>query len=88
MNLSQEAIGHKGSNFYSKGSVAVFLRKPIATCAFQGRSRPLPPLDTSLLLNCYFKALANVTRRLQEFATVELNLLNVGPNFSPNYETL
>ena len=39
-NLPREAIGPKGV------SVPVFLRKPIATCDFQGGSRhPVPPLD-------------------------------------------
>ena len=34
--VPQEAVGPKGSNRFSRGSIPVFLRKPILTCNFQG----------------------------------------------------
>ena len=45
-DLPREAIGPNGSNCFSRGSIPVFLRKPIATCAFQGGWvwTPAPPL--------------------------------------------
>ena len=53
MNLHQEAIGHKGSNGFSRGFIPVFLRKPKTTCDFPGgggggmdpQSPPPPPAD-------------------------------------------
>ena len=49
-DLTQEAIGPFGSNCFSRGSIPVFLRKPIATSDFSGvgggggSSPPLPSL--------------------------------------------
>ena len=42
----QEAIGPKGANCFSRGSVPEFLRKPIITCSFPreggGSGTPVP----------------------------------------------
>ena len=46
MQLSREANGPEGPNCFLRGSVPVFLRKPIATFDFAGESGPpVPPLD-------------------------------------------
>ena len=42
-SLPIEAIGPEGSNCFSRGSVPVFLKKPIPTCDFQGSKTPNPP---------------------------------------------
>ena len=56
MKLSREAIGHMGSNCCSRGSMLVYIRKPVAKSGFPGeRNRPGAPwLDPLMYWFQYF----------------------------------